>query len=223
VRALIVLSVLVTSVNAFADDMETRELLTSALNAGNAARLAAIVGNATVDVKDVWFDTVACRKKWKSASLTAQNASELSACMAGLGVAGRGTDIDYGPGITLHARFEAVDGAYVLRELRGDPIVDDPAQPTVGEFYMRFATKGGYSLELDSAAEDEVRAAGDGPLMVTVCVDKKGKPRVAALSPRVSPTGHAAKLMNKRIAAWKIAPFELRKKPIAVCAILPTT
>lgn len=197
-----------------------RASLVSALDRGDAAALTELLDATPVEVKDLWFDTKACRKKWKQASLTTKTASAFVACMKGLSVSAVGMSVYYGPGVSLTVKVEYVDGKAVLRSLRGDPVAIDPALPTVAAKKLVAQRTEGQDIVLDQAARDELAAAGDSGVVVKACVDAKGTVKSRGLLPKVAAKGPTATAVQAALAGWKVTPFQVRGKPSAACAML---
>ncbi len=197
-----------------------RAALVSALDRGDAAALTELLDATPVEVKDLWFDTKACRKKWKQASLTTKTAPAFVACMKGLSVSAVGLNVYYGPGVGLTVKLEYVDGKAVLRRLSGDPVAIDPALPTVAAKRFVAQRTEGQDIALDQAARDELVAAGDTGVVIKACVDAKGTVTSRGLLPKVAAKGPTATAVRTGLGGWKLTPFQVRGKPFGACAML---
>ena len=215
-----VLALLVPSL-AIADEYkmmdEARVAIIEALDKGDAKTFATYLGPA-LEVKGLWFDTPACRKKFSTARVTAKTAPAFVACISPLHVFGRGLNVYYGPEVLVSAKIDVIDGKARLQSIRGELAVD-PTLPQVWRKGFEEHRTAGDPIVLDADAKAELAEIPDTGAVIHICVNAAGK--VAKTSVwGVDKGGPTAKLVANATKSWTFKPFTVRDKPSGACSTI---
>lgn len=202
-----------------------REVIIEAIQKRDVATLVAHT-NKPLPVIDVWFDTEECREFSGARVMVAdKDLPALFECLADLELRvadPESAHVHYGPGIPLHM---VTNGKAKSPELRGlvgfTPRRASETVPTIATSALARHVAGHTNVIVPDAKLRKTIDANEDAFAyaeLEVCIDENG--RVTRAEVRSTSDGHAAygALAARAIRRWKVTPFVMRGKRVAVCA-----